>query len=170
MHTIFKINVMVFVVLSQVVLTGVSAETPAQTPAGLKRIMPRLKSSSGTCVWAGRWMPVADIEGSIKAVAANPRNQSPYMPTLVMPDPSLGYSPNTLVGDGPRSYCLVRFTGPRVRVIGGRGPDHGQMEVFIDDALLETVDTYAPQAQAGQVLFDRDGLDPKQEHQIRLVI
>jgi hypothetical protein len=70
----------------------------------------------------------------------------------------------------PFGACEVAFRGSLVRWLGSRGPDHGQAEVYLDGSLVDTVDAYAPQAQASQVLFETQGLEDGRIHTLRIVV
>ena len=90
------------------------------------------------------------------------------------------------------------FTGPTVRVIGARGPDHGKVDVYLNAKLVKTIDTYAPiaggsgsvptagrttqrsslqvpgerraSAASANVIFEATDLPPDRHHTLRLVI
>jgi DUF1680 family protein len=79
-------------------------------------------------------------------------------------------APGVQQTDGPGSACVVIFRGPRLRWLGGRGPDHGRADVYVDGRLAETVDAYDPEEKAEQVLFEQGGLDPDARHTLRIVV
>ena len=52
--------------------------------------------------------------------------------------------------------------------LGGKGPDHGIGNVYIDKQLVCTVDAYAPTAQVAQILFEKTDLSTQRLHTIRV--
>jgi hypothetical protein len=70
----------------------------------------------------------------------------------------------------PYAACAFTFEGEAVRWVGSRGPDHGLAEVYVDGALAGTIDTYAPERVAAQVLFERGGLAAGRIHSLRVVV
>lgn len=46
------------------------------------------------------------------------------------------------------------FAGHGVKLYGTRGPDHGMAEIYLDQALVDTVDCYAPDLETQVVLAD----------------
>ncbi|HET6507980.1 MAG TPA: hypothetical protein VFG42_14410 [Baekduia sp.] len=68
------------------------------------------------------------------------------------------------------AYAQYAFTGTGVRVIGGKGLDHGRMSVSIDGTTVASgIETYANVALAQQELFRRSGLTPG-SHTIRITV
>ncbi|MEM6826051.1 MAG: hypothetical protein AAF566_13155 [Pseudomonadota bacterium] len=51
----------------------------------------------------------------------------------------------------------VDFVGEGVRLLGTKGPDHGFLDIYLNDAFLTSVDLYAPQMEYQvELLADRD--------------
>jgi hypothetical protein len=72
--------------------------------------------------------------------------------------------------DRPYSACVLVFKGPTVRWLGGKAPDHGQADIYLDDRLERTVDSYAPTSEVAQVLFDKTGLATQRMHTLRIEV
>lgn len=72
--------------------------------------------------------------------------------------------------DRPYSACVLVFKGPTVRWLGGKGPDHGQADIYLDDRLERTVDSYAPTSEVAQVLFDKTNLATQRMHTLRIEV
>lgn len=54
------------------------------------------------------------------------------------------------------SSFTATFTGSRVELVSDKDPYRGQAQVFIDEALVGTIDCYAPLSQLQSVVFARD--------------
>jgi hypothetical protein len=67
---------------------------------------------------------------------------------------SAAITPNT------GSYAEVGFTGSTIHWVGLRGPNTAVASVSVDGGPVSTIDTYAPQYEAQQVLFAADGYAP----------
>ena len=89
---------------------------------------------------------------------------SAWARTLV-PGASFG---TTLVSATQGSFAEVSFIGDAVQWMGSRGPDRGQAEVYVDGALVRTVDTYGAVAQLGQPIFEAHGLSTDRLHTLRI--
>jgi hypothetical protein len=72
------------------------------------------------------------------------------------------------VSDLKRSSLELRFRGTGVTWTTVRGPDQGRAAVYLDGALVRTVDNYAPETIAG-VLRTVDGLADG-VHALRIVV
>ena len=57
-----------------------------------------------------------------------------------------------------------------MRWLGSRGPDHGRAEVYLDGTRAAVIDSYAPTAQSGRVLFERNDLCDDRMHTLRIVL
>ncbi len=149
-------------------VVGLCAEPGRGDQAALHRIpAPEGYTDTRVLFW-GRW---ATVE-SLARLAAKYGDRAPQrgLPSLTAPDEAAGYGPYTRQSDSPGSACVLRFRGPRVRWLGGKGPNHGRADVYLDGKLVRTVDTYAPAAKAGQVLLDMAGLAPGAIHELRIVL
>ena len=72
--------------------------------------------------------------------------------------------------DLPGSACVLVFRGTAVRWRGGKGPDCGLADVYLDGNLVRTVDAYAAAPAADAVLFEHGGLDEARPHRLRIVV
>lgn len=88
-----------------------------------------------------------------------------------------GYSGNRGAGDylddvhytaANGASATLSFQGTSIAYITEKAADMGQVEIFIDNVLQETVDCYHPTRLAQQVVFSRSGLSPT-AHTIRIV-
>jgi hypothetical protein len=59
---------------------------------------------------------------------------------------------------GPPTRATLTFTGTAVRWVGFQGPQTGIANVYLDGALVATVDTYAAAEVVGAVLYTTTGL------------
>jgi hypothetical protein len=71
----------------------------------------------------------------------------------------------------PEDYVQYTFTGTGVQVLGDTGPDHGQIDVYIDDMVhkLATTNAYSRRRLTQRVLFATTSL-PSATHTIRAQI
>ena len=71
----------------------------------------------------------------------------------------------------PYHACEFTFTGPAVRWLGSKGPDHGLADLYVDGVRERTIDAYAPAPLAAQVLFEKTRLGPAGRiHTLRIVV
>lgn len=136
--------------------------------ADLQRVPQPVDHNDFRIMYWGRWAPVGKLAELATKNGTNVWAND--LPSLTPPDSAAGYAPETRQSDRIGSACVIVFKGPSVRWIGGKGPDHGRADVYLDGERVETVDTYAVQAVAGQVLFSRDGMDPGKERRLKVVI
>jgi len=61
-----------------------------------------------------------------------------------------------------------RFKGTSIEIKGTKGPNHGRMQIFLGDELVEEVDCYAPAAESHASLFKQDGFRDG-IHELRIV-
>ena len=74
-----------------------------------------------------------------------------------------------LQGSASGQAIEVPFSGTSLAIYGGKGPDFGQMEVWVDEKLLDTVDAYSERNIVSCCLYTNDSLG-EGEHTLRLVI
>jgi fibronectin type 3 domain-containing protein len=68
------------------------------------------------------------------------------------------------------SKAQVKFTASSVQFVSTKGPDRGVAEIWINGVRVATVDLYAPELQARQVVFTRTGLPASQTQlEVRVV-
>lgn len=72
-----------------------------------------------------------------------------------------GYGNNSGIGaldaSDAGATLTVDFVGEGVRVIGTKGPDHGLLDIYLNGALVDTVDLYAPEmAYQAELLSNRN--------------
>ena len=65
--------------------------------------------------------------------------------------------------------CQLAFSGSSVTWIGVKNLDNGEAEVYLDDQLQGTVDTYSDRRQSQQKLFQKSGLSPG-VHTIKIIV
>ncbi len=70
----------------------------------------------------------------------------------------------------PYNACVLAFKGSTVRWLGCKGPDHGFADVHVDGVLEKTIDTYASNQRASQVLFEKSGLGAGRVHTLRITV
>ncbi len=70
----------------------------------------------------------------------------------------------------PGSSLDLAFKGSTIKWIGSKGPNHGIAEIYIDGALQQTTDAYAPNPALNQVLYEQNGLSQNKYHNIRIVV
>ena len=61
-----------------------------------------------------------------------------------------------------------KFHGTKAYLMGTTDPGHGQADVYIDDKLVETINTHAESRSTGAKIFESKDLEDK-EHTLRLV-
>ena len=66
------------------------------------------------------------------------------------------------------SFTLT-FEGTKVYLLGTKDPNHGTADVYIDDQLVETIDTSASSRALGQLIFESGDL-ADDEHTLRLEV
>ena len=66
------------------------------------------------------------------------------------------------------SFTLT-FEGTKVYLLGTKDPNHGTADVYIDDQLVETIDTSASSRALGQLIFESGDL-ADDEHTLRLKV
>lgn len=81
----------------------------------------------------------------------------------------LEYINNTNMWANPGAEFTVHFTGTQIYLLGTRDPNHGTALIYIDDELVETIDTNAGTRSLGQVIFASDTLSDS-AHTLRLVV
>lgn len=69
--------------------------------------------------------------------------------------------------NGRKASAEIEFTGSKFYVIGTKDPNHGQMEVYVDDVLVDTVNTHAGSRSTKQVLYASEDLEHK-HHKVTL--
>jgi len=142
--------------------TGLPAEAPAREAA-----MQRITADDPSVLLWGRW-----AAPSRQAAAPKGAELPPGIRELVGRASAAAalFGPSARQCGDVAATCVLRFNGPAVRWLGGKGPDHGRADVLLDGKPAGTVDTYAPAAAAGQVLLERDGLPADRTHELRIVI
>ncbi len=130
------------------------------------------KSAASAGAWV--WIDALDvITGSSTTTTGGGTTTSPVTTRLEQTDPAVTYSgtwsPNATAshsgGNAVQSMsrgaqARLTFTGTAVSWIGYRDQWSGIARVYLDGQNMGNVDTYAPTAQAQQVLFSRTGLAP----------
>ena len=72
-----------------------------------------------------------------------------------------GWSDGTAaLGFAADQHAILRFSGTGANWIGFRGPQTGIADVYLDNVLVATVDTYAETEMTGAVLYSVTGLAP----------
>ena len=66
------------------------------------------------------------------------------------------------------AYFTYKFSGTKVYLMGTTDPGHGQADVYIDDELVETINTHAESRSTGAKIFESEDLEDK-EHTLKLV-
>ena len=61
-----------------------------------------------------------------------------------------------------------KFHGTKAYLMGTTDPGHGQADVYIDDELVETINTHAESRSTGAKIFESEDLEDK-EHTLKLV-
>ena len=61
-----------------------------------------------------------------------------------------------------------KFHGTKAYLMGTTDPGHGQADVYIDDKLVETINTHAESRSTGAKIFESEDLEDK-EHTLKLV-
>ena len=110
-------------------------------PHKAKVVVKAAKNAAAT----GSWVECDKIEAtheiakSKNAVSTNPNIVAPYnRRVLYFGKWEDGGLPSAEVqSDGPYSACVLVFKGPTVRWLGGKGPDHGVADVYIDQQLVQ---------------------------------
>ena len=70
--------------------------------------------------------------------------------------------------DKADAYFTYKFKGTKVYLMGTTDPGHGQADVYIDDKLVETINTHAESRSTGAKIFESKDLGDK-EHTLKLV-
>jgi uncharacterized protein len=119
---------------------------------------------------------------SLKAVLGDTAN---YVPVLTNNnDPAILYSGNWVITrDAPDFYlndfrasntqynrCLFTFRGSFVKWYGSKNNYHGLADIYIDDVLLKSVDTYNATLITNSLLFEADGLKTDRLHTLAIVV
>ena len=63
----------------------------------------------------------------------------------------------------------LEFEGSKVYLLGTKDPNHGTADIYIDDELVETIDTNAGSRALGQMIFESDDLEHG-THTLRLEV
>jgi hypothetical protein len=105
----------------------------SSTPPPPPSTVTRYEESSPSVVFTGTWYPVS------------------------RPDVSGGTCQK---GEEPGGRATFTFTGTGISWIGFNGPVTGFARVYLDGALVATVDTYSPTEKAQSVDFTKSGLAP----------
>ena len=68
-----------------------------------------------------------------------------------------------------RASFTLEFEGSKVYLLGTKDPNHGTADIYIDDELVETIDTNAGSRALGQMIFESDDLEHG-THTLRLEV
>lgn len=70
------------------------------------------------------------------------------------------------------AYVEYKFKGSRISYIASKEFNRGYADIFIDGVFQATVDLYAPKDSTKRQaeVFTKDGLDPNEEHTIKVVV
>jgi bacillopeptidase F len=63
------------------------------------------------------------------------------------------YDGSTRYASAQGRSAALAFTGRQIALVSTRGPNRGRAKIFVDGALVETVDLYAPTFQSRRVVF-----------------
>ncbi|MFG2108273.1 choice-of-anchor D domain-containing protein, partial [Micromonospora chersina] len=152
--------------------SGAFADVPAQPGAALSvtetltpgsyRYQVRACSGGNCSAWVAMTAPV-----SIAAIQEN--------------DKALAYGGKWALGNVPGAFggavqhaatnkdkILYKVTAGGVQFISTKGPTRGRAEVWVDRALVATIDLYAPTEQPRQVVWSRAGMPANSEHEIEV--
>ena len=69
----------------------------------------------------------------------------------------------------PGASFTLKFKGSKVYLLGTKDPNHGTADVYIDNELVETINTNASSRALGQMIFESDDLKDG-EHTLRLEV
>jgi uncharacterized protein YjdB len=110
----------------------------------------------------GQWIKVDDN-------AVNTSNHSTvYSGFSLWSSPSDNYYLNTVhYSELTGSEATFSFTGDKVRIYGLKRDDLGEAEVFIDEALVQSIDLYSGTLQSNQLLFESSTLTAG-EHTVKV--
>ena len=80
------------------------------------------------------------------------------------------YSNDYKASNTQYNRCLFTFRGPFVRWIGSKNNNHGIADVYIDEVLEQTVDSYSATLITNALLFEKNGLSPDRLHTLMIVV
>ena len=134
----------------------------------------RNAAATGSWVECDKIEVTHDITKSKHTVSAGPSFVAPYDRKVLYfgkwEDGKLPSAEAVCQSDRPCAACVLVFKGPAVCWLGGKGPDHGLADVYIDQQLVQTVDAYSPAAAVSQVLFEKTGLSTQRMHTLRIEV
>ncbi len=81
---------------------------------------------------------------------------------------STAFNSSTMHSAETNAKATITFTGTDVSWVAQRGPDRGKAEVWLDGALVESIDLYAASAQPRRVVYNASSLDPSQQHTLEV--